>query len=165
MSDRNPSWTGSSTLPRLHQKHKSASTPGSPAGSFSFWRRNTPEPSRAVATSKTGLNGAFGLMASTDFVSLRSRNSVKPVGHRIMTSIEGRGCTGRARFPSKRLASLAESTVAARAIQQDLFEGSGSTFVYPPGAAPASEWLESVEITRRRRETSACPDVKSKAMY
>ena len=61
-------WTGSSTLPRLHQEHRS--TFGSRSGGCFI--SNTPDPSLVVATSNTGLKGAFGWIATMHFASFVS---------------------------------------------------------------------------------------------
>ena len=74
-----PCLGGSSTLPRLHQKHGAsgfrAITHESPDGgkrSGGPFIITTPEPSLVVATWKTGMNGGFGFKATIDFVSFAS---------------------------------------------------------------------------------------------
>ncbi len=58
-------WTGSSTLPRLHQKHKSAA-PGSLEASGGSFIKITLLPLRVVTISKRGWNAGLGRIATMD---------------------------------------------------------------------------------------------------
>ena len=73
-------WTGSSTLPRLHHEHGVA-RPSASAGWGSCCIRTTAEPSRVVATWKTGRKAGLGLMATIRFSSTASRDSPSIPGH------------------------------------------------------------------------------------
>ena len=103
-------WTGSSTLPRLHQKHESAAS-GSLLARGGSLIRVTLLPSRVVATSKSGRKAGLGRMATMAFSSTVSTYIASSIDNRIFRrSVRLASSHKVGRFSSRFPASLAAST-------------------------------------------------------